>query len=188
MLRARAAHCQPGYHLGLCSACSSVESAWEEGAKASLVLFISLFLIENSSFSPFGSMHAVSCCHLWSENWYCISLYFGFTSLNFLSVRLLYLFSHLSPQASHSIAAIWCSLWLCSCFSLTPDTSAASKLLIPGRTGASREPAFSLWLSNASPFLSSHSVLSLLPALSSPDDSAGAAGVCAALSLVYPVY
>lgn len=46
----------------------------------------------------------------------------------------------------------------------------------------------SLWLSDTSLLLLSVPILSLLLVLSSPGDTAGADGVCAALSLVYPVY
>lgn len=75
MLRARAALGLPGYHFGLCSVVLW-SLLWEEGAKPSLGLFISLFLMQISSFAVWDSMHTVTYCQPWSENWYCISLYF----------------------------------------------------------------------------------------------------------------
>ena len=160
-----------------------------EGGKASLVLFISLlFLMKNMSFATFGSSNLLQA--LVRELMLHFLVFwihpFGFSLCEAALFLSLPFPSSFSQDCSRSGGACVCvPAFTCLQTPVFHPDCLSQGELVPVRNLHYWE--ISLWLSDTS-LLLSFSVLSLLSVLSSPGDSAGAAGVCAALSLVYPVY
>lgn len=194
MLRANAAHCQPGYHLGFCSVCSFVEFSLGRRRQGFLGVVYQFIVFNEKYFICYFWKHLhsnllpplvrKSMLHL-------LVFWIHPFGISFCEAALPLSLPFPPGFSQHCICSRGACVWAGPAFPwlqtpvLHPNCLAQGEL-VPARNLHYWE--VSLWLSDISLFLLSCSVLSLLSALSSSGDSAGATGVCAALSLVYPVY